>query len=75
MPRIYDSGSDPHDFCKRCFPPTEQQAERIFANTNKFGIGPDGRGNCFAYDAEHPPYEHENYDCEVCHKHLSAKDN
>jgi len=31
MPRIYDSASDPLDFCKRCFP-SEKTAEVRYGN-------------------------------------------
>ena len=71
MPRIYTSTSDPIDFCRRCFP-SEQNAEKKYGN---MGDGPDGRGNCFAYDAEHPDYEGEDYQCEKCKKSLDGIDN
>jgi hypothetical protein len=72
MPRIYDGYNDPHDFCRRHFP-SEQEAQRRFGA----GTGPDNRGNCFTYDAEHPDYENENYHCDHkgCGKLLSADDN
>jgi hypothetical protein len=75
MPRIYDSGNDPHDFCRGCYPLTETIAEQQFGRVRLTGEGPDGRGNCFGYDAEHPPYEDENYKCETCKKPLLEKDN
>lgn len=73
MPRIYTSESDPLDFCKGCFP-NEADA---FKKYGTLGDGPDNRGNCFGYDAGHPPYEEESepFRCEVCHKKLVAKDN
>lgn len=71
MPRIYDSANNPHDFCKQHMP-TETAADRRFGNV---GDGPDGRGNCFGYDAEHPAYEDENYHCTSCRKLLEAEDN
>jgi hypothetical protein len=74
MPRIYDSASDPIDFCKRCYP-TEQVAFAVYGDEKKTGEGPDGRGNCFGYDAEHPPYEDEEYDCTDCGKRLKERDN
>ena len=52
MPRVCDGNSDPHDFCSRHFPPTEAAAQAKYGA----GEGPDDRGNCFAYDPEHPPY-------------------
>jgi len=73
MPRIYDSANDPHDFCRRHGHwPTEREAVRKFGNV---GNGPDNRGNCFGYDAEHPDYDGEDYACEVCNKTLTSKDN
>lgn len=75
MPRIYDSASDPIDFCKRCYPKTEEEAEKEYGDVTKTGEGPDDRGNCFGYDAEHPPYEDEEYDCTICHKRLKERDN
>lgn len=72
MPRIYTSQSDPLDFCKSCFPKVESKA---FAVYGSLGDGPDGRGNCFSYDDEHPPYEDEGCLCEVCSKVLTNRDN
>jgi len=71
MPRVYDSRSDPRDFCQRCFPPTEEIAFKLFGN---LGDGPDGRGNCFGYDDAHPPYLETDYKCEVCRKPLDSED-
>jgi hypothetical protein len=77
MPRIYDSANDPHDFCRACFP-DEDSAKELFAN---LGDGPDGRGNCYGYDAEHPPYSDEAelgsehaYRCEKCRRPLTYRD-
>jgi hypothetical protein len=74
MPRIYDSANDPLDFCKRCMP-GEKTAEARYANVAKTGEGPDGRGNCFEYNAEHPPYEDTDYRCVTCKRHLGENDN
>lgn len=71
MPRIYDSASNPRDFCKKHFPKTEEKA---FSQLGILGDGPDNRGNCFAYEADHPPYEGEDYTCEICNKKLTAND-
>lgn len=72
MPRIYTSASDPIDFCKKHFP-SEADAEEEFGDV---GDGPDDRGNCFAYEAEHPPYDDlvGEYTCEVCNCELTAED-
>jgi hypothetical protein len=73
MPRIYTSASNPLDFCLVHYPKTEQRAFKAFGNR---GDGPDGRGNCFGYDAEHPPYEDgEIYHCFTCKRKLTEKDN
>ena len=74
MPRIYDSASNPLDFCKRCFPKSEKTALK-YADEKKYGPGPDDRGNCFGYDAEHPDYDDTDYRCETCNRQLSSKDN
>jgi hypothetical protein len=73
MPRIYTSASDPLDFCKKCFP-KEAEAETTYG-LEACGEGPDDRGDCFGYDAEHPEYaEYDDYNCETCGKPLTAKD-
>jgi hypothetical protein len=72
MPRICTSRNDPMDFCIKCFPKTEAIAKKRFGN---IGDGPDGRGNCFAYEAEHPNYEYEDEECLVCFKLLTIEDN
>ena len=71
MPRIYDSQSNPLDFCKRCFPKTEEMAFALYGN---LGDGPDDRGNCFGYDDEHPPYEETDYRCAACKRRLTGED-
>jgi hypothetical protein len=71
MPRIYTSANDPLDFCQCCFPPTEQAAYNCYGDV---GDGPDGRGNCFAYDAGHPAYECDEYRCCQCAKLLDEGD-
>ena len=69
--RIYTSESIPVDFCKACAP-SEAEALEMF---NDLGDGPDDRGNCFAYDEEHPPYEETDYKCADCGESLEAADN
>lgn len=71
MPRIYDSADSPLDFCMECFP-SEREAEKKYGNV---GEGPDGRGNCFEYDAAHPEYDGANYQCVDCESDLSRSDN
>lgn len=71
MPRVYTSQSDPLDFCRKHFP-TEANA---MVKYGLLGDGPDGRGNCFAHDAEHPDYSDEDYRCEVCKAKLTSCDN
>lgn len=71
MPRVYSSANDPIDFCIECFP-TYRSAEAQFGNV---GDGPDGRGNCFGYNDDHPPYEDTTYRCHDCKKPLTEDDN
>lgn len=71
MPRIYTSANDPLDFCRKCFPKTEDAAKEEFGDV---GEGPDGRGNCFDYDAFHPDYEGLGYKCCSCRKELTEED-
>lgn len=71
MPRIYDSRSDPLDFCQDCMP-SEAQAQEEYGD---LGDGPDKRGNCFGYEAEHPDYDGEDYNCTECGKRLRTEDN
>ncbi len=70
MPRIYTSCNDPIDFCQRHFPSLENAKKKY----NNLGDGPDGRGNCFDYNAEHPDYSNDNYTCETCGKKLKERD-
>lgn len=72
MPRIYDSANSPLDFCKKCFPKSQDSAYKKYGSR---GDGPDGRGNCFDYDSDHPPYEFEDYHCYKCDKLLTENDN
>lgn len=71
MPRIYTSCSDPVDFCVKHMPDATK-GYKLYGNA---GDGPDGRGNCYGYEAEHPDYEHEGYKCEKCGKLLTDRDN
>lgn len=73
MPRIFTSRNDPLDFCKRCFPGEKTAQARYSA----LGDGPDDRGNCFDYDAEHPSYDEQfpAYKCATCGHKLGEKDN
>jgi hypothetical protein len=62
MPRIYTGSNDPIDFCRYCFPRSEQFAIEKYGE----GEGPDDRGNCFDYEADHPPYDGNDYKCAKC---------
>jgi len=73
MPRIYDSASNPIDFCKSCFP-KETIAEKLYGNPQKTGLAPDERGNCFSYKEDHPEYDAVDYNCEICNKKLTYRD-
>lgn len=68
MPRIYTSQSDALDFCVQCFPMRESEA---FAEYGDRGDGPDGRGNCFSWNDEHPDYGGDDYRCHGCGCRLS----
>lgn len=68
MPRIFDSTSEPIDFCNYCFQRNEDIAFEVYGAR---GDGPDGRGNCFGYDSPHPEYSGEDYDCYKCGKRLT----
>jgi hypothetical protein len=74
MPRIYNSASEPFDFCRDCFP-DEEEAFDTFGNTVTNGEGPDGRGNCFGYDCPHPDWPEHGYTCDDCGAELTALDN
>ena len=52
--------------------PTKVVAVRRYG---KLGDGPDGRGNCFGYDASHPEYVEAGYSCDKCGKVLRTADN
>lgn len=69
MPRIYDSESNAHDFCKKCFP-SESEAEKKFRTSE---VGPDNRGDCYSYDEMHPVYE-KGDKCTKCNKQLKETD-
>lgn len=73
MPRIYRSDDEPLDFCKNCFP-NEADAEEEYGDVEKWGEGPDKRGNCFGYNSAHPPYVETDYRCETCNRLLVARD-
>lgn len=65
--RVDRSDSTPLDFCDKCAP-TEAEAEAKYSHGKD---GPDGRGNCFAYDCWHPQYsEVGDYRCAGCGKIL-----
>jgi hypothetical protein len=72
MPRVYDSANNPHDFCEGCFPDLAEAHEEF--GVEVCGEGPDGRGDCFEHQADHPPYAGENYRCEHCNKRLTEED-
>jgi hypothetical protein len=75
MPRIYDATSDPIDFCRGCFPSESVAIGKYGDSLEERDQGPNHRGNCFGYDAEHPDYYDDVYTCEVCHKRLTDIDN
>ncbi len=72
MPRIYTSANNPLDFCRKHFP---SEAEAADDPDFQDGDGPDGRGNCFDWNADHPDYDDEDYTCEKCGVMLTSEDN
>ena len=74
MPRIYDSASNPVDYCRRCFPKTEKVAQALHGIESGAGEGPDERGDCFDFNADHPDYDSWQYACDECGKRLNRAD-
>jgi hypothetical protein len=78
MPRIIQSNGDPLDFCIECFMDEyvcdEDVARELYGNEELTGSGPDGRGNCFAWDAEHPTYDDNDCRCTLCGAVLTSDD-
>lgn len=70
MPRVRASDSGPYDFCQECFP-SEAEALEEFGDV---GDGPDERGNCFAYEDDHPNYDYCDYRCCRCRKPLTEQE-
>ena len=69
--RVITSENYFYDFCQD-HRPRETLAKNLFDSGDE---GPDGRGNCYAYDAEHPPYDRgEYYYCFVCGELLGDGD-
>ena len=60
--RIRTSANDPLDFCARHAPGPVLAARRYDSGQPD---GPDGRGNCYVYDDEHPDYDGEHR-CAIC---------
>jgi hypothetical protein len=63
--RIYKGNNVPLDFCDNCAP-SEALADALYSD----GIGPDGRDDCYAYDAEHPSYDSGEFYCHGCRERL-----
>ena len=68
--RIYTTSSSPLDYCRLCAPADTPGTK--LAHTD--GPGPDGRGDCYGYDAEHPDYDGEFYRCHQCRRPLTQGD-
>ena len=71
--RICTSDNSVMDFCDLC----RIEEDAAFDLYGYNGDDPDGRGNCFAYDAEHPPYEDDGcsvYKCYCCGSRLYDSD-
>ena len=73
MPRIYNSASEPHDFCMKCFV-DEDKAEKLYNQPDEIGLR-DGEDNGYGYDSAHPNYENEGYPCDECGELLTYEDN
>lgn len=69
--RIYTSTDQIIDLCRGCAAKTpESVAEQKWGH---LGDGPDGRGNCFAYDVPAPDYDDgDHYACDLCGRRLTA---
>ena len=61
--RVVKSNNEPIDFCKDCRP-NKWDAYNEYGHNQE--VGPDGRGNCYAYDAEHQDYTLDWYKCAIC---------
>ena len=72
MPRVYASNADPVDFCNMCFPTFDEAQERY--GLASMGEGPDNRGDCFTFDADHPGYGELDYVCTSCGDLLQSYD-
>jgi len=72
MPRITTKSADALDFCNAHMP-SVYDAEVRFRYRGQ--PGPDGRGNCFEYDPEHPDYGQDEYHCHRCGTLLNSSDN
>lgn len=69
--RVRTSSNEPLDFCRFCRP-SEARAVREYSDPAK--AGPDGRGDCFAFDDDHPEYEGADVRCVTCGWELTNED-
>lgn len=72
--RIYTSTDHIIDLCRRCAAGLDDA--KAFARWGHDGDGPDDRGNCFAFDVEHPDYTDAEmgYTCDTCGRALTHRD-
>lgn len=69
-----DEGSSTYDVCTRCHARLEADPFRFDDKLQPYGPKePDGDEG-WGGDVSHPPYDDEEYDCAVCGKRLTGKD-
>lgn len=67
-------GSSTFDLCKDCGEELENDPMAFVDDLKPYNGDPVGDAG-HGFGADHPPYEGEEYQCEVCDKRLTAKDN
>ena len=73
--RVRDSESSPIDFCKSCWNKIgKDEMEDRYKEANVPADDNEGRGCCYEYNDETPPYsEWGDYQCEECGIELTDK--
>lgn len=68
------NGSSTHDVCKPCYNRLEKNPHLFDSKLDRYNgdpLGEEGWGG----DVCHPPYEGEDYSCEICKRKLTERDN
>ena len=65
------SGSTTHDLCNSCYKGVEKNPHKKLDLYNGDPLGEAG----WLGEIEHPNYSEDDYNCAVCHKRLTYKDN